>query len=239
MTNESPYQMSLPTLPARFGRGFLKDHVGRIMTDPRIALVELVANSWDAGADSVYITWPNGIEGEVKIEDNGTGMSFDEFDQRWTQLSYNRKEEQGEDVEFPVENRKSSRKAFGRNGKGRHGMFCFSDSYTVETWKGGEGNIFLVSVSGDFSAPFRVEHKKQMFKNGHGTLLAAELRWNPIPLSDVKDLIGSKFIADPSFSIYVNKEIVQLTDLEHISDVFELEIPNCGSVSSFADLTIR
>ena len=51
-------QIPLPDVPFSFGPKFLQDHAGHIMTDPRIALVELVANSYDAGAPLVEITWP-------------------------------------------------------------------------------------------------------------------------------------------------------------------------------------
>lgn len=33
-----------------FADRFLQDHAGRIITEPRIAIVELVANAYDAGA---------------------------------------------------------------------------------------------------------------------------------------------------------------------------------------------
>ena len=42
-------QIPLLDVPFSFGPKFLQDHAGHIMTDPRIALVELVANSYDAG----------------------------------------------------------------------------------------------------------------------------------------------------------------------------------------------
>lgn len=60
--------------PVRFGPGFLREHAGRIMSDPRIALVELVSNSYDAGATSVRVTWPP-TGGELRIEDDGHGMT--------------------------------------------------------------------------------------------------------------------------------------------------------------------
>ena len=41
-----------------FGETFLEEHAGTLMTNPQAAIVELVANSWDAGADVVDITWP-------------------------------------------------------------------------------------------------------------------------------------------------------------------------------------
>jgi hypothetical protein len=223
-------QLNLPYFPPRFSAWFLKDHAGLIMSDPKIALVELVANSWDAGADSVSIEWPDGPEGEIEIGDNGIGMTYDEFRIRWPQLSYNRINEQGVEVEFPPENRKSSRKAFGRNGKGRHGMFCFSNTYTVETWRNSESNVFRVSFSNDSSLPFNVAHQARSPKEGHGTILSANLLWNPVPIQEVRDLIGSKFVADPSFNIFVNSEPVELMDLEHLSDLHELEIPGYGKV---------
>lgn len=45
-------------------------------------------------------------------------------------LSYNRVKNQGKKVDFP-DARKSNRMAYGRNGKGRHAMFCFSDRKNV------------------------------------------------------------------------------------------------------------
>lgn len=159
----------------QFGEGFLQDHAGKIITDPKIALVELVANCWDAGADKVSITWPEEMGKMLKISDNGTGISYDEFRHRWLQLNYNRVHEQGVDVEFPPDNNSSNRKAFGRNGKGRHAMFCFSNSYSVETKKGGEKSTFEVKKSLDFFAPFHVNPIARINQKGHGTTISSKL----------------------------------------------------------------
>jgi HSP90 family molecular chaperone len=154
----------------RFGLGFLEDHARRIITDPRIALVELVANCWDAGGDTVRITWPNPAPDTMAIEDNGTGMSYNEFTSRWLELNYNRGQAQGLDVLFPEGNISSHRRAFGINGKGRHSMFCFADKYLVETWKDGEANSFLVKRSTAISStPFTINHHSRDIKQGHGT----------------------------------------------------------------------
>lgn len=98
------FQLPLENIPHRFGQGFLRDHAGKILTDPKIAVVELVANSWDAGADMVEINWPTSLGEFITISDNGTGMTSDEFITRWSQYSYNRRDEQGTDVFFPENN---------------------------------------------------------------------------------------------------------------------------------------
>lgn len=64
-------------------------------------------------------------------------MSNEEFRSRWMTLNYNRQKRQGKEVLFPPDVDQTKRIAYGRNGVGRHGMLCFSDSYTVETWKNG------------------------------------------------------------------------------------------------------
>jgi hypothetical protein len=44
----------LSILPT-FGESFLNHHAGKIITDPYYAIVELVANCWDAGANGSII----------------------------------------------------------------------------------------------------------------------------------------------------------------------------------------
>ena len=56
-------QPSFNNLTPRFGPNFLEDHTGLIMSDPKTALVELVANAWDAGADRIDISWPEDNQG--------------------------------------------------------------------------------------------------------------------------------------------------------------------------------
>jgi HSP90 family molecular chaperone len=123
----------------RFGPDFLRDHAGQIITDPRIAMVELIANAYDAGATMVRMTWPAESGEMLEIQDNGTGMTAEQFDRRWRTLNYKRVSEQGPYSEWPQDaSRKHQRIAFGQNGKGRHGAFCFADIYHVETWKDGK-----------------------------------------------------------------------------------------------------
>jgi hypothetical protein len=84
-----------------FGEGFLEDHAGSIIREPRVAVIELIANAYDAGATEVKIEWPTELGGSLRITDNGSGMTKDEFDVRWKTLSYNRQESQGRFAENP------------------------------------------------------------------------------------------------------------------------------------------
>src|SRR5690606_1206654 len=82
-----------------------------ILSDSRVAIVELIANAWDAGATRVDIKWPYGTSDyELAISDNGTGMTRNEFDKRWRTLNYNRQEEQGDMVTFPPDNGSESQR---------------------------------------------------------------------------------------------------------------------------------
>ena len=54
---------------------FLESWVGSIISDPSTAIVELVANCWDAYATDVNITWPDKRNNRpFSISDNGKGM---------------------------------------------------------------------------------------------------------------------------------------------------------------------
>ena len=115
-----------------------------LTANPEIALTELVANAWDAGATQVDITIPSEDGGMLIVKDNGTGLSFDEFQSRWRKLSYNRLSHQGKKVLFPA-GILGNRLAFGRNGVGRHGLLCFNDEYTVVSDKNGIRHILEIN----------------------------------------------------------------------------------------------
>jgi hypothetical protein len=99
MSDQLPTQASgnLPDLAQQlfFGEGFLEDHAGSIVKDPHVAIIELIANAYDAGATEVTIEWPNESGGSFSIEDNGEGMTKDEFAVRWKTLGYTRQTRQG------------------------------------------------------------------------------------------------------------------------------------------------
>jgi len=53
---------------------FLESWVGSIITNPTTAIVELVANCWDAYATEVKITWPDPTtQKQYSISDDGQG----------------------------------------------------------------------------------------------------------------------------------------------------------------------
>ncbi len=110
MSPESDEAELFKDVPFAFGRGFLVDHAGHIITDLGVALIELIANSYDAGASQVNILWPDEAGEELKIEDNGAGMTSDEFNRRWKTLKYNRLNELGDDVIFPPKVKARARK---------------------------------------------------------------------------------------------------------------------------------
>lgn len=212
-----------------FAESFLDYHAGRVISDPQVAIVELVANSWDAGADKVEITWPRGLGDVLSVADNGTGMTLEEFQKRWPTLNYNRAEAQGSVVEFPEGVRKRSRMAFGRSGIGRHAMFCFAKEYFVETRKAGRMVRFRVRRRSGQS-PFDFERIQESEASDHGTRIFTTVETAVMSPETVAELIGSRFVADPAFGILVNGEAVTLTDLEHLCERYDITIDGSGEV---------
>ncbi len=231
-------------LPLAFGSNFLRDHAGPITTDPRIAILELVANAYDAGASRVEIIWPSGVSGEIKVTDNGTGMTRDEFARRWGTLSYNRIQEQGAEVVFPPGVKKHSRIAFGRNGKGRYSPFCFADSYTVTTTKDGKRIIAQVRLTDGGSEPFHSDIESEMDSLGHGTMITAHAYRRLLPPETIAELIGSKFSVDPSFFVSLNGRQISLQTLKALHTA-TLNVDGVGSImihridASMQDRTIK
>ena len=226
--------LSYPT----FSKRFLDKYVGKIISDPKIALVELVANSWDAGSTNVQLIWPKSPDSYFEILDNGTGMTIDEFEERWNELTYDRLKVQGPTVKIPESDKNIERKVFGRNGKGRHSLFCFSNKYYVETWKEGFKSKFTVTRAYT-NVPYSIELIETSPVKGHGTKISCNfknglIKQDLLNVDEVREILGSKFIVDPmAFEIFVNNDRINSVDLVSQATEHELIIPNEGSVKIF------
>jgi hypothetical protein len=220
-------------VPVRFGPDFLADHAGQIITNPRVALIELVSNSYDAGATDVAIEWPDGESRDnFGISDNGHGMSRAEFDERWRTLNYKRAISQGAEVSFPAGVSARHRTALGLHGKGRHGAFFFADEYDIETWRDRECTSCTVRRTNGGKEPFHFEFRPRTARDGHGTAIRVKSPRTGLSVDAVRETIGTTFIVDPDFRVRVNGEIVALEDLTSISE-YSVDVPPHGKLTIF------
>ena len=202
---------------------------GSITSQPEVALTELVANAWDAGATEVKIFIPNEKGQILTVEDNGIGMSQNEFYSRWMKLGYNRIKHQSKKVIFP-KGVKETRFAYGRNGVGRHGLLCFNDSeYNITTKKEGNSKMFTVTITTQVKGqPIAITKKKEKDtdKNIHGTKLEVIVTQNLPNVERIRDIISAKFLHDPQFKIEINRVRLQLEDLKGILNKTLIKVPD-------------
>ena len=231
MAKSRPEEPSLfSAVPFAFADRFLQDHAGQIISDPRTAILELIANCYDAGARQIDIIWPTEKGERFSIADDGIGMTKAEFERRWRTLCYDRVANQGTDVAFPKGVRGIKRTAFGRSGKGRHAPFCFADSYEIVTTKDGESIHVRVGLAAEGTVPFEITILSESEKEGNGTVISAVLERHLLDLDELRQLIGSKFIVDPSLCIKVNHQPVQLLSLEGLKTT-EIRVETYGSIT--------
>jgi hypothetical protein len=211
--------------PFHFADRFLRDHAGAIISDGRIAILELISNAYDAGATKVDLSWPDKVGEHFSVIDNGTGMTREEFSRRWKELAYDRTREQGSVVIFPPDVKKAPRRmALGQSGKGRHAPFCFADAYSVTTAKDGKQFTAEVSLPSSGESPFTIAYSEETETPTHGTTISARLERRRLQVEDLKQLIGSKYIVEPSFSVWVNGDRIDLTDLQGVETI-RLDVP--------------
>lgn len=197
--------------PSLYEENYILRSLGSIVSQPDIALTELIANAWDAGASSVNIAIPENTGQTLYIEDDGTGMSEEEFQNRWMKLRYDRLKTQGKKVVFPDGSDKN-RYAFGRNGVGRHGLFCFGNQYTVITKKDGKQMTFTVKPN-IAENPFAVVERQEVTASGHGTRLEVVVTKNLPKPEKMIEILSARFLHDPQFRITVNHTTLNIEDL--------------------------
>lgn len=187
------------------GTLFEEDYLRRTLGDhvrlPDVALTELVANAWDAGAGIVQIRIPDSIGEPLIVEDDGSGLTPEEFRERWMCLGYNRLVRQSYWATGHEETK--TRKAYGRNGQGRHALLCFADSYEVETWRDGELNRFKVSIAKGEEA-ITSELLETGPAEGHGTKLMVTTKRKPPDSIRIGEVLAGRFFSDPNFRVFVN-----------------------------------
>jgi len=219
-----------------FEEDYLLRTLGKLAQSPDSALTELVANAWDAGASCVEIVIPEEYNQSMSVQDDGAGMTPEQFKQRWMKLGYDRLKHQGSAADFPPDRTDWSRRAFGRNGVGRHGLLCFGNEYQVATIRGGHGSKFVVRTS-EGSEPF-VLAKERLFKaKGHGTKLTTLVVRNLPAASHIQKVLSARFLHDPRFTVVVNGVSVPLWEHSGLIDRADLDVDGVAVEVFFIDST--
>lgn len=215
-----------------FEEDYLIRTLGRISHDPEVAMTELVANAWDAGASFVDITVPNVRNTVMVVEDDGHGMSSSQFKGRWMVLGYDRIKHQGEQVEFPPGRAEWRRKSYGRNGVGRHGLLCFANQYAVETWRGGQGASFEIGTHSNVT-PFKITKESSLRREGSGTKLSVVVDRHLPDADQIRGILAARFLHDPQFVVRVNGQSVLLADQSGLIEQMRLNISGLPSAEAF------
>jgi Histidine kinase-, DNA gyrase B-, and HSP90-like ATPase len=215
-----------------FDERFLESYAGAIINDPSIAMVELVANCWDAYATEVKINWPDAeTETQFKISDNGLGMTRDEFQHIWRTIAYNRLSASGATVNPPSGVTGQPRSVFGKNGKGRFATFCFATEYLITSQKNGQE--FVCRVRRTATDPLVIEDIsfKDKGVRAHGTEIVGTgliPRIN-LPVEKARELIGSRFLANPAFKVLLNGSQITFGDIPDLLSTNEVVIEGHGT----------
>lgn len=117
------------------------NHLGlRMYSTLPPALAEIISNSYDADAQNVVITLSeeNGVPNEIKIEDDGIGMSFDEIKDNFLVIGRDRRS----DGDLPTA--KLNRLPTGKKGLGKLALFGLAKTITVSTKQNNKLNEFVL-----------------------------------------------------------------------------------------------
>ncbi|HEU6438188.1 MAG TPA: ATP-binding protein [Nitratidesulfovibrio sp.] len=185
-----------------------------IIEKPTIAILELIANSWDAGATRVEIIIPSSQSVPFSITDNGHGMTLEDFQNHWLEVGYNRLIDQGDTVSVRLHDEELHRKAFGRNGIGKFAIFCFADKFMLSTSSNGKETRCTISKNIATSL-FDINDVNEIDSIKTGTTIKT-LEPTGVRLNEqhIISEIAQRFVFDENFEIIINGKKLTHDDID-------------------------
>ena len=193
------------------------EHLGvRMYSTLPPVLAELIANAYDADAKRVFLTLQdNGVK-EITVEDDGTGMSFDDINSKFLRIGRPRRQEEGTQVTG------GNRKVIGKKGLGKLSFFGIAHEIEIDTRKDGKRNTFVMSwddirkEKGEYK-PKIEERDEKCGKDEHGTKITLKKiqRISDFVPEELANNLSRMFIIDPDFEItlqYNSDEPIKITN---------------------------
>jgi hypothetical protein len=154
-------------------------HLGiNLYSNVPAVLSEIVANSWDADATSVYIEFDKDA-GSITIHDDGIGMTLQDVNHRFLHVGYQRRKDE------LITGR--GRLPMGRKGIGKLSLFSIAGIVEVYTAKGNSQSAFRMNID---------DIKKKIEQNESTGSGATGVAYKPTPLStnDINFSNGTKIV---------------------------------------------
>lgn len=167
-TSTSPYKMTLDLN--------VLNHLGiNLYSNVPAVIGEVVANSWDADSENVWIEIDK-AGGRIVITDDGYGMTLQDINAKYLTVGYQRRSNPNEAM-----TPKWKRRVMGRKGIGKLSLFSVADVIEVHSVKDGQRNGFRMSSEGI----------RQAITRENGT---ADYHPDPIDPSEIKITAGTTII---------------------------------------------
>jgi len=210
---------ALPKFTMRF-EPMTIEHLGtKLYTRIGPVVTELVSNSWDADAEKVEITFPEGEPTEIKIRDYGNGMTSDEVQDAYLLIGRNCRQELSRDVT------PKKRPIMGRKGIGKLAVFGIASDVEIRTIKNGNSVCLKLEFeemkkwparSKEPYAPKIIEERcgRTTDKDGTEIWLTKLHRKTPISSEIMKKELAKRFtvIEKDDFQVFVNGSQIKPED---------------------------
>lgn len=191
------------------------NHLGlNLYSNVPAVLSELIANAWDADSTEVNISTSND---EIKIEDNGCGMTSGELNDKFLNVGYQRRDSDDKDLTPQLH-----RKVMGRKGIGKLSIFSIAKNIDVFTKKEDVISGISLQIDGIKEAIKEKEsyHPEERtdgsieFDSGTSIILKdLKKRMRSSLDHNLKKRVARRFsIWNSNFTVTINNELVSIKD---------------------------
>ena len=197
--NQSPFEMRFDPQTIR--------HLGlRMYSTLAPALAEIISNSYDADATNVIVTLieDKGNPKEIKIKDDGVGISYEEINVKFLVIGRNRRDYEGDNPSA-----KYKRLPTGKKGLGKLALFGLAKTITITTVQAGKQNEFVLDWD-DLMAAIGSYHPKatiinQDTKSDDGTVISMTglKRKTAFDFIGLADSLSRIFLFDKTFNLLI------------------------------------